>query len=137
MALLTRLGFRGLARLAFGAAGQCVRNLIRGKPPGKDVRRGTGANDSARDGQASRQRRPTVSRKKEQKLTVIACESLTLNIERRAEMESTLDEAVRALSESAIVRGHGVLVTRVSPTTFVASLSPDVPFGMTQEKTEW
>ncbi|MGO4807183.1 hypothetical protein AB4089_18905 [Arthrobacter sp. 2MCAF15] len=70
-------------------------------------------------------------------MTFIACESLTLNIERRAQMESTLDEAVRTLSESAIVRRHGVLVTRVSPTTFVASLSPDVPYGMTQEKTEW
>jgi hypothetical protein len=70
-------------------------------------------------------------------VTFIACELLTLNIEQRAQMESTLDEAVRALSETALVRGHGVLVKRVSPTTFVASLSPDVPYGITQEKTEW
>jgi hypothetical protein len=71
------------------------------------------------------------------KLTFITSESMTLNIERRAEMESALEEAVGALAARAKVRGHGVLVTRVSAKTFIATLSPDVPYGMTHEKMEW
>lgn len=52
-------------------------------------------------------------------------------------MESTLEEAVRALLEKAKIRGQGVLVTRVTPSTFIASLSSDVPYGITHEKVEW
>lgn len=63
--------------------------------------------------------------------------SITLTIQRRAELEHRLDDAVGKLLKGAKLRKQGMLVTRSSPETFTVSLSEKVPYGMTIEKMSW
>ncbi|MDF2050722.1 hypothetical protein [Arthrobacter sp. Cr_A7] len=63
--------------------------------------------------------------------------SITLTIQRRAELEHRLDTAVGKLLKNAKLRKQGLLVTRSSPETFTVSLSEKVPYGMTMEKMSW
>jgi hypothetical protein len=46
-----------------------------------------------------------------------------------------LDAAEKLARERALREGnHGILVTRHGPTSFTVNLSPDVPYGITQER---
>ena len=63
--------------------------------------------------------------------------SITFTIQRRAELEPRLDNAVGKLLKNAKLRKQGMLVTRSSPETFTVSLSEKVPHGTTAEKTGW
>ena len=46
-----------------------------------------------------------------------------------------LDAAEKSAQERAIREGNlGILVTRHGPTSFTVNLSPDVPYGITQER---
>jgi hypothetical protein len=46
-----------------------------------------------------------------------------------------LDAAEKLARERALSAGrHGILVTRHGPTSFTVTLSPDVPYGITQER---
>lgn len=63
--------------------------------------------------------------------------SITLTIQRRAELEHRLDNAVCKLLNNAKLRKQGMLVTRSSPETFTVSLSEKVPYGTTMEKMSW
>lgn len=63
--------------------------------------------------------------------------SITLTIQRRAELEQRLDDAVGKLLKNAKMRKQGMLVTRSSPETFTVSLSEKVPYGTTMEKMSW
>jgi hypothetical protein len=46
-----------------------------------------------------------------------------------------LDAAEKLARERALREGnHGILVTRHGPTSFTVNLSPDVPYGTTQER---
>lgn len=63
--------------------------------------------------------------------------SITLTIQRRAELEQRLDDAVGKLLKNAKMRKQGMLVTRSSPETFTVSLSERVPYGTTMEKMSW
>ena len=46
-----------------------------------------------------------------------------------------LDAAEKLARERALSEGsHGILVTREGPTSFTVNLSPDVPYGITQER---
>ena len=63
--------------------------------------------------------------------------SITLTIQRRAELEHRLDGAVGKLLKNAKLRKQGMLVTRSSPETFTVSLSETVPYGTTMEKMSW
>lgn len=50
------------------------------------------------------------------------------------QLETQLDEAVQVAIDEAVARQrHGVLVTRHDTSNFTVGLSPDVPFGTTQE----
>jgi hypothetical protein len=46
-----------------------------------------------------------------------------------------LDIAEKLARERALMEGNlGILVTRHGPTSFTVNLSPDVPYGITQER---
>lgn len=46
-----------------------------------------------------------------------------------------LEAAEKSARERALREGnHGILVTRHGPASFTVNLSPDVPFGITQER---
>lgn len=46
-----------------------------------------------------------------------------------------LEAAERSAQERALREGsHGILVTRLGPTSFTVALSADVPYGITQER---
>ncbi|GAA2130628.1 hypothetical protein GCM10009825_11730 [Arthrobacter humicola] len=46
-----------------------------------------------------------------------------------------VDAAEKFARERALREGkHGILVTRHGPTSFTVNLSPDVPYGITQER---
>jgi hypothetical protein len=46
-----------------------------------------------------------------------------------------LDAAEKLAREQALREvNHGILVTRHGPTSFTVNLSPDVPYGITQER---
>ena len=46
-----------------------------------------------------------------------------------------LDAAEKLARERALMEGNlGILVTRHGPTSFTVNLSPDVPYGITQER---
>ncbi|GAA3312887.1 hypothetical protein [Arthrobacter ramosus] len=63
--------------------------------------------------------------------------SITLTVQKRAELEQRLDNAVGKRLENAKTRKQGMLVTRSSPETFTVSLSEKVPYGTTMEKLSW
>lgn len=66
-------------------------------------------------------------------MAVHQCHTVTLQIQTRRELDIALDNAVNTLIEPARRLRHGIRVTRNGPTTFVASVTPDVPFGTIQE----
>lgn len=63
--------------------------------------------------------------------------SITLTIQRRAELEHRLGTALGKLLQNAKLRKQGMLVTRSGPETFTLSLSEKVPYGTTMEKMSW
>jgi len=49
-------------------------------------------------------------------------------------LDERLDAAVKCLQEAAMLTGtHGIMVTRNRPGSYTATLSDQVPFGMTRE----
>jgi hypothetical protein len=64
-------------------------------------------------------------------------DTITLNIRERAEMDSSLNEAVQTLSAKAKALKCGILVTRTGPQTFTACLSQEIPYGVTREHAIW
>lgn len=69
--------------------------------------------------------------------TFEAPDSISLDIPTRSALDSTLNATVQLLTPSAKARRHGILVTRTSPSKFIVSLSPDVPYGTTRERLDW
>lgn len=60
--------------------------------------------------------------------------AITLRVSDRSAMDRELDTAEAALRDLAVIDGGcGILVTRHSHGTFTLSLTPEVPFGITQE----
>lgn len=60
----------------------------------------------------------------------------TVEITRRRDLETTLDQAVSQAIEQALVSpGKGILVTRQSHATFTIELTEDVAPGLIVEKT--
>lgn len=49
-------------------------------------------------------------------------------------LDQVLDQAVQRLIPAAIERGHGILVTQVSPTKYTVEVDGGVLCGMTREK---
>lgn len=64
-------------------------------------------------------------------------DTITLNIRERSEMDSALEEAVQTLSAKAKTLECGILVTRSGPQTFTASVSHEIPYGITHEHAAW
>jgi hypothetical protein len=64
-------------------------------------------------------------------------DSITLNIRKRSEMDSSLEEAVQALSAEARKLQCGILVTRTGAQSFTVSLTQEVPYGTTHEHAIW
>ena len=59
---------------------------------------------------------------------------IDIDVASRQLLDQELDAAVRRLQEVAHPAGtHGILVTRVAPGRYTATLSDQVPFGMTRE----
>jgi hypothetical protein len=59
---------------------------------------------------------------------------IDIDVPSRHLLDQELDAAVGRLQEVALPAGtHGILVTRVAPGRYTATLSDQVPFGMTRE----
>ncbi|NHW49232.1 hypothetical protein HAV21_20445 [Paenarthrobacter sp. MSM-2-10-13] len=60
-------------------------------------------------------------------------DSITIHAHTRSHLEA----AVQELSVCARHRKQGILVTRTAPGTVIVSLDPNVPCGMSYERTTW
>jgi hypothetical protein len=60
--------------------------------------------------------------------------TIDIQVDDRQILDERLDAAVQCLQEAAMVTGtHGIMVTRHRPGSYTATLSDQVPFGMTRE----
>lgn len=60
--------------------------------------------------------------------------TIDIHVDDRTVLDERLDAAVRDLQETAMLsRTHGIIVTRNRPGSYTATLSDQVPFGMTRE----
>jgi hypothetical protein len=60
--------------------------------------------------------------------------TIDIQVDDRQILDERLDAAVKCLQEAAMVTGtHGIMVTRNRPGDYTATLSDQVPFGMTRE----
>jgi len=60
--------------------------------------------------------------------------TIDIQVDDRQILDERLDDAVKCLQETAMVTGtHGIMVTRNRPGSYTATLSDQVPFGMTHE----
>lgn len=63
-----------------------------------------------------------------------SADSIEIQVTSRHLLDEEIDAAVRRLQEVALLTGtHGILVTRIGPGRYTATLSDQVPFGMTRE----
>ena len=61
-------------------------------------------------------------------------QTIDIQVDDRKILDERLDAAVKCLQEAAILTGtHGIMVTRNRPGSYTATLSDQVPFGMTRE----
>jgi hypothetical protein len=60
--------------------------------------------------------------------------TIDIQVNERHILDERLDAAVECLQEAAMLTGtHGIMVTRNRPGSYTATLSDQVPFGMTRE----
>ena len=60
--------------------------------------------------------------------------TIDIQVDDRQILDERLDAAVKDLQEAAMLTGtHGIIVTRNRPGSYTATLSEQVPFGMTRE----
>jgi hypothetical protein len=60
--------------------------------------------------------------------------TVDIQVNERHILDERLDAAVKCLQEAAMLTGtHGIMVTRNRPGSYTATLSDQVPFGMTRE----
>ncbi|MGN7252859.1 MULTISPECIES: hypothetical protein [unclassified Arthrobacter] len=60
--------------------------------------------------------------------------TIDIHVDHRQILDERLDAAVKDLQEAAMLTGtHGIIVTRNRPGSYTATLSEQVPFGMTRE----
>lgn len=60
--------------------------------------------------------------------------TIDIQVDDRKVLDERLDAAVKDLQEAAMLTGtHGIIVTRNRPGSYTATLSDQVPFGMTRE----
>lgn len=60
--------------------------------------------------------------------------TIDIHVDDRQILDERLDAAVKDLQEAAMLTGtHGIIVTRNRPGSYTATLSEQVPFGMTRE----
>lgn len=60
--------------------------------------------------------------------------TIDIHVDDRQILDERLDAAVKDLQEAAMLTGtHGIMVTRNRPGSYTATLSDEVPFGMTRE----
>ena len=60
--------------------------------------------------------------------------TIDIQVDDRKVLDERLDAAVNDLQEAAMLTGtHGIIVTRIRPGSYTATLSDQVPFGMTRE----
>ena len=60
--------------------------------------------------------------------------TIDIQVDDRKVLDEKLDAAVKCLQEAAMITGtHGIMVTRNRPGSYTATLSDQVPFGMTRE----
>ncbi|MFE4545011.1 hypothetical protein [Arthrobacter sp. NPDC056727] len=61
-------------------------------------------------------------------------QTIDIQVDSRKVLDERLDAAVKCLQEAAMLAGtHGIIVTRHRPGSYTATLSDQVPFGMTRE----
>lgn len=60
--------------------------------------------------------------------------TIDIHVDDHQILDERLDAAVKDLQEAAMLTGtHGIMVTRNRPGSYTATLSDEVPFGMTRE----
>jgi hypothetical protein len=64
-------------------------------------------------------------------------DSITVHVHTRSHLETAVEAAVQKLSDRARHLEQGILVTRTAPEIFIVSLDPNVPYGMSYERTTW
>ncbi|QOD03616.1 hypothetical protein [Pseudarthrobacter sp. BIM B-2242] len=64
-------------------------------------------------------------------------DSITIHVHTRSHLEAGVEAAVQELAAYARYRKQGILVTRTAPGTVIVSLDPNVPYGMSYERTTW
>jgi hypothetical protein len=61
-------------------------------------------------------------------------QTIDIHVDNRKVLDERLDAAVKCLQEAAMLTGtHGIIVRRNRPGSYTATLSDEVPFGMTRE----
>ncbi|NQD90631.1 hypothetical protein HP499_22885 [Paenarthrobacter sp. CM16] len=60
--------------------------------------------------------------------------SVEVRVETATQLEDQLNAAIQHLQPQATRSGHGILVTRLNPGHFTISVSDEVPFGLTRER---
>ena len=61
-------------------------------------------------------------------------QTIDIQVDNRKSLDARLDAAVNCLPEAALLTGtQGIIVTRNRPGSYTATLSDEVPFGMTRE----
>lgn len=61
-------------------------------------------------------------------------QTIDIQVDNRKILDERLDAAVKCLQEAAMLTGtQGIIVTRNRPGSYTATLSDEVPFGMTRE----
>lgn len=63
--------------------------------------------------------------------------SITIHAHTRSHLEAAVEAAVQELSVCARYGKQGILVTRTAPGTVIVNLDPNVPCGMSYERTTW
>mgnify|MGYP003575033031 CR=1 FL=1 len=62
--------------------------------------------------------------------------SVEVRVETAAQLEDRLNAAIQHLQPQAARSGHGILVTRLNAGHFSISVSDEVPFGLTRERSQ-
>ncbi|MEW9871306.1 hypothetical protein [Arthrobacter sp. HS15c] len=68
-------------------------------------------------------------------MNTATAEHVEVRVDSARQIEERLNAAVKELQPLAASARHGILVTRLNPGHYTISLSEDVPFGLTRERT--
>jgi hypothetical protein len=56
-----------------------------------------------------------------------------VHVERAAELDRSLNDAVGVVSKAALDHRMGIMITRIGTGRYIVRAHPDVPFGLTRQ----